>query len=41
MGLSFVLGIATTLILTGVVNSQQLGRQVFDPGGPGTAEHQL
>ena len=36
MGLSFVLGIATTLILTGVVNSQQLGRQVFDPGGPGT-----
>ena len=36
IGLSFVLGIVTTLIVTGVVNSQQPGRQILDPGGSGT-----
>ena len=36
IGLSFVLGIVITLIVTGVVNSQQPSRQILDPGGSGT-----
>ncbi len=35
-GMSFILGLGTALILTGVVSSQPAGRQVIDPGGPGT-----
>ena len=34
--LAFVLGSVTTFILTGVVSTQQAGRQIGDPGGPGT-----
>ena len=34
--LAFVLGIGTALFLTGPVSSQPAGRQVIDPGGPGT-----
>ena len=36
IGLSFALGVVTTLILSSVVSSQQPGRRVGDPGGPGT-----
>ena len=35
-GMSFILGLGAALILTGVVSSQPAGRQVIDPGGPGT-----
>ena len=35
-GLAFAIGVVVSLLFTGLASSQQSGRRIIDPGGPGT-----